>query len=831
MADGPRDVYLSPEDDLTTVRERFQQIPFRHIALVVPPQTQLRSHMSWKLIHGYAREAGKDVLVVSSDRAIRAVVKAAGFQVAESLEATKPGKGRYGSRAGRTDTRARGSAASRLRTPPTRGPEPPTGAGRSTMPSPRPPAAFPAQPPDYAKKDFQVDDVGEGDAVSSRPPVYGAPSPAYGPEYNFSPGVMQPGSPPIEDEDDEVLPSGAFHPGAYDQARSLRQAAQEGVFAPEQSAANVEPERSVDTSLAHAADDETLTMPEQRASVFPSSERRGSSDIGNLPTDVFMNGEIEDLGEKDDFPSASSPPYAAWSGETAEEDATEQPLPPPRVRGVPSRASQSGSIRPPAIPDRPTEDLPGSAQSRSSAKIPTVGASRAPEPHILPLPGQAAQRTPSRPIGASDRTRTPSKVPARRQKVGAQRPARSGNSALPVIVGILVFLVILGLLAYFIPTATVAVTLPAQAYHEQMAYTASPGSPINIVTHTMPAQTLSFPITVQGTGQATGNKPVGTVAATGTVTFTNKTSSSVEIPTGTIVTTSNGVAFATTADALVLGNSSNVEPVQASQPGTDGNVPANAITVIPQSTITQLQQANPNVTISLTVTNAAPTTGGGARNETTITDNDVKSEVTKLSPQVNDEVKAYINKHTASDDVTGKPVLAQTPVASPAVGSVVNNGTFTLILHVQASVLIVNAADLQNVASQQINAVLKQAKRNEEVAPQHPVQITDVKTKDLTLHGNKALSLTFNALGQIVPQVSVDQIRGIVSGKSPGSARTALLNKRNGIAAIQDATITVNPAFIGLVPFWQQHITVDFKTGAPVTKPAPKATPTPHAKK
>lgn len=824
MADGPRDVYLSPEDDLTTVRERFQQIPFRHIALVVPPQTQLRSHMSWKLIHGYAREAGKDVLVVSSDRAIRAVVKAAGFQVAESLEATKPGKGRYGSRAGRTDTRTGGSAASRLRTPPARGPEPSTGAGRSTMPSPRPSATFPAQPTDYAKNDFQVDDVGEGDAVSSRPPVYG-------PEYNFSPGVMLPGTPPIEDGDDEVLPSGAFPPGDYDRARSLRQAAQEGVSAPDQSAARTEPEQPVDTSLAHAADDETLTMPEQRASIFPSSERRGSSDVGNLPTDVFMDGEIEDLGEKDDFLSASSPPYAAWSGETAAEDALEQPLPPPRVRGVPSRASQSGSIRPPAIPDRPTEDLPASAQPRSSAKMPPVGASRAPEPHILPLPGQAVQRTPSRPIGASDGTRTPSKVPARRQKVGAQRPARSGNSALPIIVGILVFLVILGLLAYFIPTATVAVTLPSQAYHEQMAYTASQSSPINIVTHTMPAQTLSFPVTLQGTGQATGNKPVGTVAATGTVTFTNKTSSSVEIPTGTIVTTSNSVAFATAADALVLGNGSNVEPVQASQPGTDGNVPANAITVIPQSTITQLQQANPNVTISLTVTNAAPTTGGGARNETTITDNDVKNEVTKLSPQVNNEVNAYISKHRASGDVTGKPVLAQTPVASPAVGSVVNNGTFTLILHVQASVLIVYAADLQNVATQQINAALKQAKRNEEVAPQHPVQITDVKAKDSTLHGDKVLSLTFNALGQIVPQVSVDQIRGIVSGKSPSSARVALLNKRNGLAAIQDATITVNPAFIGLVPFWQQHITVDFKTGAPVTKPTPKATPTPHAKK
>ncbi|HVB61928.1 MAG TPA: baseplate J/gp47 family protein [Ktedonobacteraceae bacterium] len=79
-------IYLSPEDDLAAVKERLQNTTARSIVLVVPPETQLRSHVVWKLIHGHAREAGKDVLVVSSDEAIRAVVKAAGFQEADSLE-------------------------------------------------------------------------------------------------------------------------------------------------------------------------------------------------------------------------------------------------------------------------------------------------------------------------------------------------------------------------------------------------------------------------------------------------------------------------------------------------------------------------------------------------------------------------------------------------------------------------------------------------------------------------------------------------------------------------------------------------------------------------
>jgi hypothetical protein len=806
MADEKKTAYLDRDADLATVRELFQRSPSRRIELVVPSDTQLRTHMSWKLIHGYARDAGKEVTVVSSDRAIRAVVKAAGFRVADSLEAARPGKGRYGSRGGRADTRAGGRAASSLRTPPTREPESSSGAGRSTASRrPNPPAS-----------NLPIDDLGPGDMMSSRPPIFGEPSPIYGPEYNFTAGEMRPGSPPLEDEEDELALPGTVSPQDIERATDYRLAAQGGARSPEQETARPEP--PTDTSLAHAADDETLTMHEQRAS-FPSvSGNRGGSGTSDLPT---FPGEIEDLGERDDFPQPSSPPYAQWSEEDAGQD-----IPPPRVRGVPSRASQGGLTRSPDIADWTTVEMPEPAQPRPSAKPPVAGSGRSPEGLLLPQPGQAAQRTPSR-AEVADRSRAPSKVPARRQASSARR----GGSALPLVVGILILLAILALLVYFVPSATVTVTLPAQAYHEQMAYTASPGSPLNIVTHTMPAQTLSFPVTVQGIGHATGTKPVGTNAAIGTVTFTNKTSFSIEIPTGTIVTTSNGVAFATTADALVLGNNVNFVPVQASQSGTGGNVPANTITVIPQSTIAHLQQSNPNLTISLSVTNAAPTTGGGARNETTISADDVKNEEAKLSPQVNSQVSDYLRAHTSTGDVTGTPQTTSTPLASPPVGSIVNNGTFTLILHVQVNVLIVRAADLQNVASLQINAALKQAKRNEELAPQQPVQITDVKAKDATLHSAKALSLTFNALGQIVPQVSINQIREIVSGKSPTSAQAALLDKRNGITGIQKATVTVNPSFIGLVPFWQQHINVVFKTGAPVTTPKPKATPTPHTKK
>jgi len=78
-------IYLSPEEELTSVRERLESIPTRRIILVIPAQTQLRSHVSWRLLHARVRELDKEILIISSDRQIRSVVKAAGFKVACSL--------------------------------------------------------------------------------------------------------------------------------------------------------------------------------------------------------------------------------------------------------------------------------------------------------------------------------------------------------------------------------------------------------------------------------------------------------------------------------------------------------------------------------------------------------------------------------------------------------------------------------------------------------------------------------------------------------------------------------------------------------------------------
>jgi hypothetical protein len=82
---GEQPIYLGPDDQLVEALELIARARTRQILLVLPPQTQMRSSLSWRLLHRRARELGKNVQVVSKDRQVRAVARAAGFIVLDPL--------------------------------------------------------------------------------------------------------------------------------------------------------------------------------------------------------------------------------------------------------------------------------------------------------------------------------------------------------------------------------------------------------------------------------------------------------------------------------------------------------------------------------------------------------------------------------------------------------------------------------------------------------------------------------------------------------------------------------------------------------------------------
>jgi hypothetical protein len=94
-------IYIGPEDDVTSIRERLEGVQSKKVTLVIPANTQLRSHVAWKLLYRSARELGKEVLIVSSDAQIRSVAHGVKFRVATSLEASSSARSRPTSRPSR----------------------------------------------------------------------------------------------------------------------------------------------------------------------------------------------------------------------------------------------------------------------------------------------------------------------------------------------------------------------------------------------------------------------------------------------------------------------------------------------------------------------------------------------------------------------------------------------------------------------------------------------------------------------------------------------------------------------------------------------------------
>lgn len=84
-----RVLYIDPEETVTDIRERLKQISRRYtqIALVIHPQTELRSYVAWRLLQRWSQELGKVITIVCTDPHIRAIARSVRFQTISALPA------------------------------------------------------------------------------------------------------------------------------------------------------------------------------------------------------------------------------------------------------------------------------------------------------------------------------------------------------------------------------------------------------------------------------------------------------------------------------------------------------------------------------------------------------------------------------------------------------------------------------------------------------------------------------------------------------------------------------------------------------------------------
>lgn len=870
-------IYIGPEDDLTNVRERLEGIPSRHVTLVIPTQTQLRSHVAWKLLHARARELGKDVLIISSDPQIRSVAQAVKFKVAHSLESSPVSRPRSSSRPARTSPPSRGrtQGLSQGRGAQGRGQ---TSRGQAAEPrilrGARPHETLsrpPEQPeqwspisekgtaqPEKESTPSRIEDAITGGLDASFSP-FDAPEKPYGQSYEYRidttpPPPIRPLSPEhVEEEPDLLLED-------FTQAQHIRQAAQggnegarkqlSGDDVPPASKPFPLPQSYRATPLPRISDDPFASMDdlqpppggEQRGSVSiegTDTNRHAIQDISEYPTSV-IDGEIEDMGDQgafdlfaDTHPShgaedelstyerlsrhtggmGKTPPASRqdFESEDALPPVKEHPVPaapPPRQeppRQEPRRPA--APARTPATSNRPSQQLAGGRQR--------PGLSRPSQRPGRQRPAAIA----ATPVGASRAERAT--ATARQQGIGGYI----------FVASIILFLLLVGALAYFGPSTSVIITLPSRDYSHAVKLTALPKGQqgaAEVAQGTVPADVLSKDFTKSGTGSATGTKKVDNQFASGSAIFTNTGSSPVTIPSGIVVATAgaNGKQFVTMANAVVLpssgnnaiGNSTEV-PIQAQKAGVGSNVDKATITVIPDDSLSQIAKANQPLAatdLKLKVTNSAATNGGGAGNATVVTRKDLDTTTKTLQGALNGDIDAWVKQQSSTQDIVGKPTITSALVKPPAEGQIESNGSFPAQLTATVTLMIVRNASLQNATVKQLNTYISKDKAYTNYSvnadTKQPVQVRSMK-----LGGQgTALTLNFTAAAKALPNnITSDVVLRLIVGRSIPDATAQLKKLQN----VQDVSIQSSPGFVSWVAFWSHNVRMELVPGTTPATP------------
>jgi hypothetical protein len=830
-------IYLGPEEEMTNVRERLENTNSGYVILVIPPQTHLRSHVGWRLLRSRVRELGQDVLIISSDRQIRAVAKAAGFRVADSLESPPSDRPRPINRPVRSDMSEKTSQGSNKQ-------------GRNGNKVDRSLQAEQQQistssdkdssllggPGDlnresdaYASSTFEIEDIPYDSHYDL--PIETIPTPQYG----------------AGDQEDSEVDSLAAD---YYVARSIREAAQSSENSQqsstventeissnklEQSSKFPQPSGIEDDPLGYMEDIQPSALPEQKASMFIHDIDQGVPDISDVPTDVY-DAEVEDLGDveggvlNDDRLSHASEEQALDRSDDQET---------PRIYPMPPRSGQIGYSSRPSLEDLGNEDdlLPpaGSIEDQPTRVIQSTAARREPQPIIQPPPqarkaavNPTTQQT-KKPVSTKT-SRVVTTPPLSKQTSSDSN--RNGRRILAITsISLGVLLLAFLLFIYLGSNATVTIVVPSQSLTVTNQYVASM-NPQNGQQNTIPSQVLTYTASATGQGTATGTSKQGSQVASGIVTFSNKGSKPLDIPSGTVLSTNSAtpVQFVTVADVYVAPAQNNngipsIAPVQAQLPGDSGNVPANSITIIPPDSLAKIAQNNQGVTPptpqTLTVTNNNPTAGGGATNVLAVSSNDANNLAATLQQQVQKEVNAWLKNVAHPGDVVGTPVpnvlTSATPlpeetfVTTPAVGQPAPGGKFTGLLTAKISVLVIRNAAIQAMGSAQLAAHASHMSPPSVLATSWPVTVK--LTKSTPSQDGKSLTVIIESTGHVVQQVPTQQISQKLAGKSLNQVNSFIDNGQAGITGVVTTNIVIFPPFLGFMPFRPEQIHIVIQPG------------------
>jgi len=348
-----------------------------------------------------------------------------------------------------------------------------------------------------------------------------------------------------------------------------------------------------------------------------------------------------------------------------------------------------------------------------------------------------------------------------------------------------------GVGAYLVlPSATIAVTPRPEPISVALTVTADPAATtVDPADATVPALQINVPVEAAQTFTTTGVH-VEQAAATGEVTFSNYNPVAANtIQAGSVVATEGGIRFKTLATITVPAGTfvlPNVVParrtvkVQAAKTGPEGNVPANAIRVVPQG-------ENPDF---LKVTNEQPMAGGLRTQTPEVSQAEVDKAIAALRSQLEkafaDAVSSGAGAPAGATLFPRTAVLGEpTPNVDPKsiVGQAIES--YDLSLSANGTVIAVDPSPIRTLAESQLTA---------KVGSDHKLVPDSVKVEVREGSVDETGAVTFDATARGLRIAIVDPatLRDLVKGKTASEAKAAL-------ARFGDVRVVIWPSWASTV--------------------------------
>jgi hypothetical protein len=390
---------------------------------------------------------------------------------------------------------------------------------------------------------------------------------------------------------------------------------------------------------------------------------------------------------------------------------------------------------------------------------------------------------------------------------------RGRRTAIAVLLATLAVLVVVGgVLGYvFLPAATIVVTPRIEPIGPlTFPVRADPAvTEPDAVAGVVPAMIATLSLEQSGEFPATGTKVTET-AARGEVTFSSfDAARSNSIPAGSIVSTQSDIEFRT-GQTVILPPATLVDdghggirivpstgdaPVSAVAKGTEGNVAAGAIRIVPAD-------ENPVVT---KVTNKAPTSGGTHTETLIVAQRDIDKATASLTKQLTDDLASQLaNPAGVLPDVTVFPetsVLTKpVPTVDPAtlLGKAMTR--FGYGLTATASVTTVDEDTVREVAESRLRAGVG----TDHDLVRDSLRISVGKGSVL----DKTIVFPVNASASRLRRLDAAELRSQARGRTIADARAAL-------SAYGEVSIATWPGFVSSIS------TYDFRVDLTINSPAP----------